>query len=426
MCYLCRQNKIIGMYWPKLPVRDIKSRVFDALGKNLNYREEPILGLPATYLDQEQFYFNAPFLKDAAFLSVLINNPNHIGCHTYSASESYFAGTQQLEIDLIRICAEEIFGAAHGGYDGYVAPGGTEANIQAQWIYRNYFMQESGAQPNEIGLLFSEDVHYSAYKGCNILGIHPISVAVKNEDREMDIEDLKSKLERAREKGIKYLIVHLSMGTTMFGGVDTPTPILDLVKQYFDHYFVHVDAAFGGFIYPFTSPDKTLSFTNPEISSITIDGHKMLQAPYGTGIFLCRKGLIEYTQTKEASYVQGTDFTICGSRSGANAVAVWMILMTHGSAGWTYMMQKLIDRTDSICDALSEMGISYYRNPYMNIVTIDATYMPKSIAQKYHLVADNFRDPKWWKIVAMTHVEKYVIDNFLMDMKKSIVSGKVL
>ena len=82
------------MNWSKLPIREVRQRVFEALNKNLNYREEKILGLPATYLDQEQFYFDAPFLKDAAFLSVLIHNPNHIGCHTYQKGESYFSGTQ--------------------------------------------------------------------------------------------------------------------------------------------------------------------------------------------------------------------------------------------------------------------------------------------------------------------------------------------
>lgn len=405
------------MYWPKLPTRLVKQRVFEALAQNINYSKESILGLPATYLDQEQFYFNAPFLKDAAFLSVLINNPNHIGCHTYSAGEEYFKGTQQLEIDLIRICAEEILGAQPESYDGYVAPGGTEANIQAQWVYRNYFRKEHKAQPNEIAVVFSEDVHYSVYKGCNLLGIKPVKVGLAA-DRMWDLEDLDQKLQVAKEQGVKYMIVHLSMGTTMFGSVDEPQPILEKVKANFQHYFVHVDAAFGGFIYPFTTESNELSFGNSEISSFTIDGHKMLQAPYGTGIFICRKGLIEYTQTQEAAYVQGTDFTLCGSRSGANAVAIWMILMTHGSAGWTYMMQKLIDRTDSICDALSEMNIEYYRHPAMNIVTIKANYIAPELAHKYHLVADDFQQPKWWKVVTMMHVERPVIDKFLMELKQ--------
>ena len=411
------------MYWPKLPTRDIKQRVFEALQQNISYTEN-ILGIPATYLDQEQFYFNAPFLKDAAFISALVNNPNHIGCHTYSEGEEYFRGTQRLEVDLIRICAEEIFCAMPGGYDGYVAPGGTEANIQAQWIYRNYFQKEKGAKAEEIGVLFSEDVHYSAYKGCNLLCMRPIKVAL-DKNRLWDLDDLEKKLSEAKESGIKYLIVHLTMGTTMFGSVDEPAPVLEKVKAQFKDYFVHVDAALGGFIYPFTSGKDELSFRNPDISSFTIDGHKMLQAPYGTGIFICRKGLIEYTQTSEATYVHGTDFTLCGSRSGANAVAVWMILMTHGSAGWTYTMQKLLDRTDNICDALDEMQIEYYRHPAMNIVAIKADYISDEIAHKYHLVADDYQNPKWWKVVIMMHVDKPVIDNFLLELKGQNAQAEV-
>jgi tyrosine decarboxylase/aspartate 1-decarboxylase len=96
------------MKWKKKSSAEIKKTVFEALNKNLNYRETKILGLPATYLDQEQFYFDAPFLNEAPFLSVLIANPNHIGCHANSAGESYFSVTQSLEIDLIRVCAEDI------------------------------------------------------------------------------------------------------------------------------------------------------------------------------------------------------------------------------------------------------------------------------------------------------------------------------
>ena len=53
----------------------------------------------------------------------------------------------------------------------------------------------------------------------------------------------------------------------------------------------------------------------------------MLQAPYGTGVYISRKGLIENVLTKEAEYVEGMDLTLCGSRSGANAIAVYMILL---------------------------------------------------------------------------------------------------
>ena len=406
------------MKFRKKSSAEIKKTVFEALNKNLNYRETKILGLPATYLDQEQFYFDAPFLNEATFLSVLIANPNHIGCHTHNAGESYFSGTQALEIDLIRVCAEDIFNAEEGNYDGYVASGGTEANIQAQWVFRNYFQKEHEAQISEIGLIFSDDAHYSAHKGCNLLGITPIQVSLDNR-RNWDLNDLENKLVAAKVNGIKYLIVHLSMGTTMFGSVDRPDPILSLIKRHFDHFFTHIDAAFGGFIYPFTADNFKLNLSNPDIHSVTIDGHKMLQAPYGTGIFICKKGLMEYAQTEEASYVQGTDFTLCGSRSGANAVSIWMILMTHGYAGWQYLMDNLLDRTDHIYERLDYMGIRYFREPKMNIVAINAEDISADLAKKYHLVTDNFDSPVWWKIVVMTHVKKHIIDEFLINLQKN-------
>lgn len=405
------------MHWSKLSSETIREQVFDALNQNLNYSTESILGLPGTFLDQGQFY-DSPFLKEAAYLSVLVNNPNHIGCHTYSSGEKYFSGTQKLEIDVLRICAEEIFGAEKSGYDGYIAPGGTEANIQAQWMYRNYFMQNQGAKPSEIGVIFSEDAHYSVYKGSNLLGINAITVKVEFETRKILLDDLEEKLKDAYNKGIRYLIIHLSMGTTIFGSVDDSKPFLEVVKKYFKHYFVHIDAAFGGFIYPFSSQERDLTFQNPEVSSVTIDGHKMLQSPYGTGIFLCRKGLIEYAQTEEASYVYGSDFTLCGSRSGANAVSIWMILMTYGSEGWMSVIKNLINLTNHICKNLDEMGVDYFRNPNMNIVAINAKDVSEDLVKKYHLVADNYQNPKWWKIVTMAHVTENLIDSFLSDLKK--------
>ena len=131
------------MFWEKYSYSQIKSKVFDSLSKNTNYRTENIIGIPGTFLDTDIFYDDAPFLKDAPFLSTLIANPNHIGVHTFGDEhEDFFSGTQELEKDLIKICAEEIFGAEPNSYDGYVASGGTEANIEALWIYRNYFKKE--------------------------------------------------------------------------------------------------------------------------------------------------------------------------------------------------------------------------------------------------------------------------------------------
>ncbi len=407
------------MYWEKYSYSKIKSKVFEALSNNTNYRTESILGIPGTFLDSDIFYDDAAFLKDAPYLSTLIANPNHIGVHTFGDEhEDFFKGTHEIEKDLIKICAEEIFSAEPGTYDGYVASGGTEANIEALWIYRNYFTSEFKAKLNEIAVVYSADTHYSIPKALDLLNLHGIELNVDAVTRKIQIRDFEQKIESALHKGVKFFIVNMNMSTTMFGSVDdieTITSFLNLIKV---NYKLHVDGAYGGFIYPFTCTEKNaFTFKNKDISSFSIDGHKMLQAPYGTGIFLIRKNFLKYVCTNEAGYVKGKDFTLCGSRSGANAVCVWMILRIHGSDGWKVKMQGLIDRTTFICDKLDEWGIHYFRNPHLNIVTIHSEFISSVLAKKYHLVPNSHNNPDWFKIVVMQHVRQGIIDNFLIELK---------
>lgn len=406
------------MYWEKYSTSKIKHNVFTALSKNTNYSTENILGIPGTFLDTDIFYDDAPFLKDAPFLSTLVANPNHIGVHTFGDDhEDFFEGTHEIEKDLIKICAEEIFGAPPLSYDGYVASGGTEANIEALWIYRNFYLQEYKATINEIAVVYSADTHYSIPKGVDLLNLQGIEINVHTTTREIVTKDLEHKVEKALAQGIKYFIINVNMCTTMFGSVDDIDSITNILNVLHVNYKLHVDGAYGGFIYPFSNTNNSFNFTNKNITSFSIDGHKLLQAPYGTGIFLIRKEYINYVCTNEAGYVKGKDYTLCGSRSGANAVCVWMILRIHGSIGWNVKMHQLIDRTTSICEKLTEWGVSYFRNPDVNIVTLNAKYISNKLAKKYHLVPDTHaHQPNWYKIVVMPHVKQGIIDNFLLEL----------
>lgn len=405
------------MYWPKLNSQKIKQAVFDALSKNINYRSETILGVPGTYLDTEIFYDDAPFLKDSPFLSTLIANPNHIGCHTLGDEhEDMFAGTQQIEKDLIKICAEEIFKAEPGQYDGYVASGGTEANIEAIWIYRNYFVEKKQAALKEICIISSEDTHYSIHKASNLLNIDNVVVPV-NEFHQISIPELERNVSKAIHEGKKYFIVVLNMSTTMFGSVDD----INAVTNYFNllhlNYKLHIDAAYGGFIYPFTNNESNFNFKNPDVSSVSIDGHKMLQAPYGTGVLLIRKNYMPYVCNDNATYVNGKDYTLVGSRSGANAICMWMILHAHGSEGWTKKMRELTDKTSDFCAALSEMEVEYYRNPYLNIVAIKSKYVSAELAKKFVLVPDTHEgQPQLYKVVVMPHVHHNALTQFINEL----------
>lgn len=410
------------MFWPKLSPQKVKLRMFEALSKNANYRSEYILGIPGTHLDTEVFYDDAPFLKDAPFLSMFIANPNNIGCHTLEGEhEDIFKGSQEIELDLLRICAEEIFSAGKGQYDGYVASGGTEANIEALWIYRNYFVMENGARPEQIAVINSGDAHYSFPKACNLLSLKQIVIGVDNNTREMNIGELEQKIHAAIQDGIRYFIVVANLSTTLFGSVDDIDKITNVLNLFHLNYKLHVDASYGGFIYPFTNADSRYNFRNPNVSSITMDGHKMLQAPYGTGIFLVRKDMMAYVSTKEASYINGGDFTLSGSRSGANAACVWMILHMHGSVAWSVKMNQLLNKTLAVCNALDDMGIEYYRNPFLNIIAIKSKFVSPALAKQFYLVPDSHHKPLWYKLVMMPQVKEGIVEQFLSQLGNDLL-----
>lgn len=406
------------LYWKKLSRQDRLARIKEALDNNVNFSTDASLGYPASKLDSRVFYEEADFLSDAPTLQAFVANPNHIGCHTYGASEKAFRGTQEIEREVLSMVAVDIFKMRPEGFDGYIAPGGTEANIQALWIYRNYFIREFGAEPGEIAILASEDTHYSIAKGANLLMTDWLSVPVDTDNREITPATLDSILVNALAAGKKYFIAVANMGTTMFGSVDDPGLYTAAFKRYGLPFKLHVDAAYGGFIYPFLNTKSCLDFTNPDICSITIDAHKMLQAPYGTGIFICRKGLIGQVLTKEAAYVEGMDLTLCGSRSGANAVAVWMILATYGPNEWFEKISVLQMRASWLCQQLDQMHVRYFRNPLMNIVTLRASCVPERVAREFNLVPQKHDlSNQWYKIIVMDHVGIEQLTLFLDALK---------
>lgn len=401
-------------FWKKYSTETINKKIDNALKKTIDFENNKWLGFPVSKLDPNVFFNNAAFLGDAPLLRSYIANPNNIGCHTYGTSEEAFKGAQELEKEVINVLAADIFKAQPDAYDGYIATGGTEANIQALWIYRNLFMTEYQAKADEIVILSSEDTHYSIPKGSNLLRIDSVKIPVDFDTRIIIESELEKIILEQKKLGKKYFIVVSNMATTMFGSVDNPDVYAHYLNKQNCPFKIHIDGAFGGFIYPFSNKNSTINFANPNISSITIDAHKMLQAPYGTGVFLCRKGLIQNTLTKEAQYVEGLDLTLVGSRSGANAIAVWLILFKYGPYGWFEKINTLLLRTNWLCKQLDKKGIQYFRDPFMNIVTIKAEFIPDKLAHKFGLVpATHDSTNKWQKIVVMDHVEIDDLEPFI-------------
>ena len=407
------------MKWKRYSKAEIDKKIEAALLQNINFYNDMAMGVHASHLDREEFVANAQLLEGSTYLKTLINNPNHIGVHTDKKdSEPFFAGTQQLEADVIKVVSEDILRAEENSIDGYVSSGGTEGNIQALWIYRNLFRAKYNLKKeySSIAILCSTDSHYSFDKGADLLNIEIVKIDVDENTRQIEQEDLKQKVSLLKEKGVDKIILVCNMMTTMFGSVDSLDDYWNVLSVNNFDIKVHVDGAYGGFLYPFTVVSQKLNFKDKRITSFSLDAHKMLQAPYGTGLFLIRKGFLEYTLTTSAQYVSGMDCTLIGSRSGANAIAVYKILFNYGPFDWKEKVDQLAYRTKMLAAHLHKLKLRFIHFEGSNIITIHSTQLTKEITDKYGLVPDKHNDPSWHKVVVMDHVKGDKIQSFLEEL----------
>jgi hypothetical protein len=82
-------------------------------------------------------------------------------------------------------------------------------------------------------------------------------------------------------------------------------------------------------------------------------------------------------------------------------------------------------RTEWLCEKLDELQVSYFREPFMNIVTLPAQFITKTLEEKYDLVPQKHGDDnQWYKIVIMGHVEVDHLSTFIADLKETIHAKK--
>lgn len=354
--------------------------------------------------------------------------PNNSGMHMFDLERKRSNPFKNFEISSLRFLGNVL---GDEDIEGYVTTGGTEGNICALWIARNLMMEKS-AEVNDIALLKTKLTHYSIRKACNILSIQRIVDVKLNENFSMDLENLRTSINKLIMSGIKAIIIVGVMGNTVTGTVDDFEKINTIIEEFKVlnseiMFYFHIDASFGGFILPFLSDrGKVLNLKN--VSSVVLDGHKMGQVPYPCGVIVTRKNLFKYI-TSPVSYIGHADNTVVGSRSGAAAASLWAMLENLGVKGYTRSAVKALELKEYLIDKLELLskeihlitdndlnlfGISFGENKNMAL--------DKCLEQKYCLHStiielDDNNKELVYQIVVMPHLNKKILNKFYLDIK---------
>jgi glutamate decarboxylase len=122
---------------------------------------------------------------------------------------------------------------------------------------------------------------------------------------------------------------------------------------------VHVDAASGGFVAPFTRPDLVWDFRLERVASINASGHKYGLAPLGVGWVVWRSAdLLPEELIFRVDYLGGDmpTFALNFSRPAGQVIAQYFLLMRLGREGYQKIQQACVDTAQYLGQRIADMG----------------------------------------------------------------------
>ncbi len=316
-----------------------------------------------------------------------------------------FQGTKELEEKVITL-----MGGLLGDPDacGYITTGGTESNIQALRTSRNLSRKK---YPN---VIVPSSAHFSFDKVADLLGIE-VRKADLDSDFKVDIGSVESLIDdnTAALVGIA--------GSTEFGQIDPMDRLAELAMS--RDIFLHVDAAFGGFVIPFLDKKYNFGFSVGGVSSITSDPHKMGLSTIPAGGLLFREEACLLPLEIDTPYLTiRKQHSLTGTRSGAGVAAIYAVMMYLGMEGYRKIVGNCMKLTHRLVEEVHEFGIAPLIDPVMNIVALD---VPDLDNVRRRLRARGWftsitRSPRAMRLVIMPHISDEALTLFVSDLKECL------
>ncbi|MDS0293495.1 tyrosine decarboxylase MfnA [Halogeometricum luteum] len=306
------------------------------------------------------------------------------------------------EVAALESAAVDVLGEIAGLSDphGYVTSGGTEANIQAVRAARN----RSRGRTSDPNVVAPESAHFSFNKAADVLGVE-LRLVPTDADRRADVEAV-----RAAVDDDTVLVVGVA-GSTEFGRVDPIPELVDIAHG--AGAFCHVDAAWGGFLLPFT--EKAWSFAHAPVDSLTVDPHKCGRAciPAGGLLFREREGLDALAV--ETPYLESTSqATLTGTRSGAGVASAAAAMDALWPDGYRREYERAADLAAWFAEELRTRGIDVV-DPELPLVAADVSdSVFEALRERGWRVSRTGSD--LLRVVCMPHVTRESLSAFLADI----------
>jgi len=278
--------------------------------------------------------------------------------HRNFIDHAEYPETAEIEQRCIRMLAKLYH--APGETTGARTQGSSEAimlgALSLKWKWRER-REAAGKPTDKPNLVFGGDVHVVWEKFCRYFDVEPRIVPLQPGKYVIGPADVEPHVD---ENTIGVAAV---LGTTFTGHSDDIGGINDLLVAIRDERGLdvplHIDAASGGFVWPFIYPDTAWDFRLEQVRSINVSGHKFGMVYPGIGwlIFREKADLAEDLVFYE-NYLGKTDatFTLNFSTGSAMVLAQYYNLIRFGHDGYTFVMEVMKKNSQYLGGRLAEVG----------------------------------------------------------------------
>lgn len=281
-------------------------------------------------------------------------------------------GGVQLEVNVLRwLCTLAGYSSAAGGL---FTSGGSMANLGALIAARHHQLGEDFAQ----GVVYtSAQCHHSVKKAALAAGIRSANIRELPCDANfrLDPRVLAQAIHADRAAALKPFCVVASAGSTAVGAVDPLQALATLCQQ--EKLWFHVDAAYGG-AFLFTERGQVALQGIAAADSITLDPHKGMFLPYGTGCLLVKdRQHLCAANALEAAYLPPSqtdadhwDFADMGPELSRDwrGLRVWLPLKMHGAAAFRAALNEKLDLAQAAAAEIAQLpGIEMVAPPQLSL-----------------------------------------------------------
>jgi aromatic-L-amino-acid decarboxylase len=282
-------------------------------------------------------------------------------------------GLVAMEQGVLRwLCSEYGMPAGSGGL---ITTGASLGTLSAVVAARHHRL---GQDFGDGTLYVTEHTNLCVAKAARIAGFRPehVRVVPTTPDLRMDVAAAARQIAADRSAGLRPFLVVGTAGTTATGTVDPLMDLAALARR--EDLWLHVDAAYGGF-FQLTRRGRERLTGIASADSITLDPHKSLFMPHGTGVLLVRDpAALRAAHAEEGPYLHdiGTaaalpsyaDFGAELTRE-FRGLRLWLPLHLHGVAAFRDALDEKLDLAAQAHDELARMpGIHLPWRPELSTV----------------------------------------------------------